>query len=105
MSLLVTGTYWPSGNSPEALGSWQPMQITCLIKSNKNRTAIVMGDMNATTYVNDRTSARNFPADEMYLKCVASTNLSSPTEGTTQVQTHSQATGVLIITQCTLLAH
>jgi len=47
-----------------------------------------MGDMNATTNVNDRTSARNYPADEMYHKFLASTNLCSPTEGAPRFWTH-----------------
>ncbi len=103
MSLLVTRTYLPSGNSPEALISRQLNARRSY--TNKNCTAIEIGDIRASTHVNDSTSARTYPADKMYGKLLASTTLSTPTKGAPRSRlTHKQQAETLITIQCTLLA-
>ena len=75
--LLVIGTYWPSGSSTTAQEGRLAMQekVAQLIKDNDQHTPIVLGDMNATLYDNDRSSGICYPADTMYRDFLTSTGL------------------------------
>jgi len=59
--------------------------------------------MNATGQIEDCSSKRNYPADEMYHNFLASTKLSPPTEGTPG-RTQKQQAAIPTTTQCTPLA-
>ena len=76
--LLVIGTYWPSGSSASAFDARAAMQkqVAELIKGNNNHIPLVLGDMNATLYDNDRTSGKKYSADTMYRKYIADMALS-----------------------------
>ena len=54
-NLLVVGTYWPAGGSPEALNKRRDMdlQISNTLESNPSCTPLIMGDMNATFFESD----------------------------------------------------
>ncbi len=66
--LLLLGTRWPSGSSIEALKLRKELQakIAHLTENNSQAVPIVLGDMNATLYDDDRSSCLRYPADVMY---------------------------------------
>ncbi len=66
--LLLLGTYWPSGSSGEALELRRELQarIAHLTENNSQAIPIVLGDMSATLYDDDRSSCLRYPADVMY---------------------------------------
>jgi len=67
-SLILIGTYWPSGSSTEALILRSTMEITVqsLITKYQSCTPILLGDMNATYFNNDRSSSSVHAADKLY---------------------------------------
>ncbi len=77
--LLLLGTYWPSGSSGEALELRRELQaqIAHLIENNSQAVPIVLGDMKATFYDDERSSCLRYPADVMYRQFVAESQ-SSP---------------------------
>jgi len=79
--LLLLGTYWPSGSSVEALKLRKELQAQTahLIENNSQAVPIVLGDMNATLYDDDRSSCLRYPADVVYRQFVAESQL-SPTD-------------------------
>jgi len=99
--LLVIGTYWPSGSWPEAITSRSEMQaqITSLITTYHDCTPLIIGDMNATRSIHDRTSKNMYLADKMHHDFIKVHNFSllsnQPSDATNpRPWTFSKPTGV-----------
>ena len=75
--LLVRGRYWPSGSSGEALDMRDSMQekMKELISENKGCVPVLIEDMNATYFNNDRSSSHVYEADKMYRAFLRQTGL------------------------------
>jgi len=61
------------------LGKELQAQITHLIKKNSQTVPIILGDMNAAFYDDDRSSCLHYSTDVMYRQFVAESQL-SPTD-------------------------
>jgi exonuclease III len=102
--LLIIGTYWPSGSTITAQEGRSAMQKQAaeLIMKNNQHTPIVLGDMNATLYDNDRYSGKCYTSDIlMYRNFLKGEGLSpvgaehdqaNPNDDGPRQWTHQQAT-------------
>jgi len=92
-NLILLGTYWPSGSGAEALTLWSNMETTVqsLIAEYQNYTPILLGDMNATYFDNDRSSSSVYKADRMYRAVVEKVSLQPVPEN----KFHSDSTSLL----------
>ena len=77
--LIIIGTYWPSGSSTEAIASRHTMQgkVRDLITENHSCTPLLLGDMNATYYDDDRSSLNVYASDKTYIAFLQGINLQS----------------------------
>ena len=73
---MLISTYWPSGNSREALSTRKHTEATITDLLNSQAcTPILLGDMNATLTPQDRSSHTCFEQDRSYRKFISHINL------------------------------
>jgi exonuclease III len=100
-NLLVVGTYWPAGGSPEALNKRRDMvlQISNILKSNSSCTHLIMEDMNAKFFKSDQFSNKSYPMI-MYREFVNKNGLQPIEEYSDPKHTLRPRTQLQIISTC-----
>ena len=101
-NLLVVGTYWPAGGSPEALNKRRDMdlQISNILESNPSCTPLIMGDMNAIIFESVRSSNKSYTYDHMYREFIFNNGLQPTEEYSDPTHTPRPRTQLQTISTC-----
>ena len=101
-NLLVVGTYWPAGGSPEALNKRRDMdlQISNTLESNPSCTPLIMGDMNAIIFESVRSSNKSYTYDHMYREFIFNNGLQPTEEYSDPTHTPRPRTQLQTISTC-----